>query len=83
MSCNIFTGRPKVLYNNPCEVGTPLTDTITESPITCSLKVGDTDKCPPLYTCTKVFASKHSVCCPTPNVTGKYYKFLDQQIGYS
>lgn len=61
--------RPKVLYNNPCEVGTPLTDTITESPITCSLKVGDTDKCPPLYTCTKVFASKHSVCCPTPNVT--------------
>lgn len=57
-------GRPKILYSNPCEEGTPLTDELSGVPIVCAVNDTNQSVCPALYSCTRVPGIAYSVCCP-------------------
>lgn len=62
---NIFLlGRPKAIYANPCEIGTPLTHDISGAPVACALRSEDGIVCPFNYECTAVAGSTQAVCCP-------------------
>ncbi|XP_076257897.1 uncharacterized protein LOC143194965 [Rhynchophorus ferrugineus] len=59
--------RPKAVYANPCEQGTPLTDDLSGAPVACALKSEDGTVCPSTYECTAVPGSTQAVCCPNEN----------------
>ncbi|KAJ8713853.1 hypothetical protein PYW08_007473 [Mythimna loreyi] len=54
--------RPKVAYENPCEIGTPASDA-DGAPETCG---ADAD-CPDNHLCTRSRRSGTAVCCPEPH----------------
>lgn len=55
-----------MVYANPCEQGTPLTDDLSGAPIACALRQDeDGTVCPSDYQCTAVAGSTQAVCCPT------------------
>ncbi|XP_063831607.1 neurogenic locus notch homolog protein 1 [Ostrinia nubilalis] len=54
--------RPKVSYDNPCEVGVPATDD-DGSVVGC----GTDSDCPGEHFCTKLRRSGNAVCCPDPH----------------
>ncbi|XP_060536767.1 fibrillin-1-like isoform X2 [Cylas formicarius] len=56
--------RPKTVYANPCEEGTPLTDDLSGAPVACALRSEDGTVCPSSYECTAVPGSTQAVCCP-------------------
>ncbi|XP_019877040.1 balbiani ring protein 3 [Aethina tumida] len=56
--------RPKAIYANPCEQGTPLTDDLSGAPVACALRTEDGTVCPSSYECTAVAGSTQAVCCP-------------------
>lgn len=58
------TGRPKAVYANPCDQGSPLTDDISGAPVACALRSEDGTVCPATYECTAVPGSTQAVCCP-------------------
>lgn len=60
----MFLGRPKAIYANPCEQGTPLTDDLSGAPVACALRTEDGTVCPSSYECTAVAGSTQAVCCP-------------------
>ncbi|CAH2094330.1 unnamed protein product [Euphydryas editha] len=53
--------RPKISYDNPCEVGVPATDE-NGSVLAC----GDSDECPEAHVCSRTRRSGAPVCCPDP-----------------
>lgn len=55
--------RPKAIYTNPCEFGTPLADDLTGSPLTCEIR-SEEGHCPDGSDCTAVAGSTQAVCCP-------------------
>ncbi|XP_074036900.1 uncharacterized protein [Leptinotarsa decemlineata] len=56
--------RPKAVYANPCESGTPLTDDLRGAPVACALRSENGIVCPPTHECTAVAGSTQAVCCP-------------------
>ncbi|CAH1111232.1 unnamed protein product [Psylliodes chrysocephalus] len=58
--------RPKAVYANPCETGTPLTDDLRGAPVACALRSENGIVCPSSYECTAVAGSTQAVCCPLP-----------------
>ncbi|XP_057651996.1 uncharacterized protein LOC130891358 isoform X1 [Diorhabda carinulata] len=56
--------RPKAVYANPCETGTPLTDDLRGAPVACALRSENGIVCPSSYECTAVPGSTQAVCCP-------------------
>ncbi|XP_050296435.1 kielin/chordin-like protein [Anthonomus grandis grandis] len=60
--------RPKAVYANPCEQGTPLTDDLSGAPVACALRSEDGTLCPSSYECTAVPGSTQAVCCPVENL---------------
>lgn len=58
----VFTGRPKISYDNPCEEGVPATD--EEGSV---LACGTIQDCPSGHLCTTARRSGGAVCCPDPN----------------
>ncbi|XP_045777097.1 kielin/chordin-like protein isoform X1 [Maniola jurtina] len=54
--------RPKVSYDNPCEVGAPATDE-EGSVMAC----GTIQDCPSAHVCTTARRNGAAVCCPDPN----------------
>ncbi|KAL0819872.1 hypothetical protein ABMA28_007892 [Loxostege sticticalis] len=67
--------RPKVSYENPCEIGVPATDD-DGSVVGC----GTDSDCPGEHFCTKLRRSGSAVCCPDPhyeNSTDNYVMELN------
>lgn len=62
--CLIFSGRPDVLYSNPCTNGAPLTLQNSTQPVHCD----EESKCPADFMCTSVPQESKQVCCPIENV---------------
>ncbi|CAG9764049.1 unnamed protein product [Ceutorhynchus assimilis] len=60
--------RPKAVYANPCEQGTPLTDDLSGAPVACALRSEDGTVCPNSYDCTAVPGSTQAVCCPLEGI---------------
>ena len=60
----VVLGRPKTVYANPCDQGTPLTDDLSGAPVACALRSEDGTVCPSAYECTAVPGSTQAVCCP-------------------
>ncbi|XP_045483161.1 balbiani ring protein 3-like [Harmonia axyridis] len=56
--------RPKAVYANPCERGTPLTDDMSGAPVACALRDEDGTVCPSNHECKAVVGSTQAVCCP-------------------
>ncbi|XP_050354071.1 uncharacterized protein LOC126775931 isoform X2 [Nymphalis io] len=54
--------RPKISYDNPCEVGVPATDE-DGSVVSC----GDARDCPAAHVCERTRRSGAAVCCPDPS----------------
>ncbi|KAJ8960315.1 hypothetical protein NQ318_004047, partial [Aromia moschata] len=61
--------RPKAVYANPCDSGTPLTDDLSGAPVACALRSEDGTVCPATYDCTSVPGSTQAVCCPKSEET--------------
>lgn len=59
-----YLGRPKTVYANPCEQGTPLTDDLSGAPVACALRSEEGTVCPKSHECTAVPGSTQAVCCP-------------------
>ncbi|XP_064073911.1 uncharacterized protein LOC113401222 [Vanessa tameamea] len=53
--------RPKISYDNPCEVGVPASDE-HGSVVSC----GDARDCPAAHVCARARRSGAAVCCPDP-----------------
>lgn len=60
----VVQGRPKAVYANPCDKGTPLTDDISGAPVACALKNEEGTVCPSNHECKAVVGSTQAVCCP-------------------
>ncbi|XP_066152915.1 uncharacterized protein [Euwallacea fornicatus] len=60
--------RPKAIYANPCERGTPLTDDLSGAPVACALRSEEGTICPKYYDCTAVPGSTQAVCCPVDGI---------------
>lgn len=52
-----------MVYVNPCKIGTPLTNDLIGSPITCDLNAKQGQTCPISHNCTAVPGSSTGVCC--------------------
>lgn len=61
---NLNLGRPKTIYANPCDQGTPLTDDLSGAPVACALRSEEGTVCPKSHECTAVPGSTQAVCCP-------------------
>lgn len=57
-----YAGRPKVSYENPCEVGVPATDE-EGTVVAC----GADPDCPNGHFCTRARRSGAAMCCPDPH----------------
>ncbi|XP_067012696.2 thyroglobulin [Anabrus simplex] len=57
--------RPKTVYVNPCNMGTPLSDPLTGDVVVCNSGQNNEDnECPKSHECTYIAATAQAVCCP-------------------
>ncbi|KAK9721248.1 WAP-type (Whey Acidic Protein) 'four-disulfide core' [Popillia japonica] len=74
--------RPKALYTNPCQKGTPLTEEGSGIPIACTIEIDDSGICPNNYACTEILGSIQAVCCPLADEkTTESEKIEDDDLG--
>lgn len=82
ISVCVYLGRPKALYTNPCQKGTPLTEEGSGIPIACTIEIDDSGICPNNYACTEILGSIQAVCCPLADEkTTESEKIEDDDLG--